>query len=69
MIPVIHSENLTKRFGNDIAVDHISFDVHKGEIFGFLCQNGAGKKTTTRMLTGVILPDEGTALILGYDIR
>jgi ABC-2 type transport system ATP-binding protein len=69
MPPIIHAENLTKIFGTSTAVDHVSFDVHQGEIFGFLGQNGAGKTTTTRMLTGVIPPDGGTATILGYDIR
>jgi ABC-2 type transport system ATP-binding protein len=60
---------LTKIFGKSIAVDHVSFEVQKGEIFGFLGPNGAGKTTTTRMLTGVIPPDAGTANILGHDIR
>jgi ABC-2 type transport system ATP-binding protein len=50
-------------------VDHVSFEVKKGEIFGFLGPNGAGKTTTTRMLTGVIPPDAGTAMVLGHDIR
>jgi ABC-2 type transport system ATP-binding protein len=66
---VIHASNLTKIFGKSIAVDHVSFEVQKGEIFGFLGPNGAGKTTTTRMLTGVIPPDAGTANILGHDIR
>ena len=69
MTAVIHASDLTKVFGKSTAVDHISFDVQKGEIFGFLGPNGAGKTTTTRMLTGVIPPDAGTATILGYDIR
>jgi ABC-2 type transport system ATP-binding protein len=60
---------LTKIFGKNTAVDHISFDVDEGEIFGFLGPNGAGKTTTTRMLTGVIPSDAGTAIILGHDIR
>lgn len=51
-----------------MAVDHISFQVRKGELFGFLGPNGAGKTTTIRMLTGIIEPDEGEATILGYDI-
>jgi len=66
---VIHALNLTKIFGKSTAADHVSFDVQKGEIFGFLGPNGAGKTTTTRMLTGVIPPDAGTATILGHDIR
>jgi len=69
MPAVIHASDLTKVFGKSTAVDHISFDVRKGEIFGFLGPNGAGKTTTTRMLTGVIPPDAGTATILGHDIR
>ena len=69
MSSVIEVRNLTKIFGSTIAVDHVSFDVQKGEIFGFLGPNGAGKTTTTRMLTGVIPPDTGTATILGHDIR
>jgi ABC-2 type transport system ATP-binding protein len=69
MTDIIHASDLTKIFGKSIAVDHISFDVQKGEIFGFLGPNGAGKTTTTRMLTGVIPLDAGTATILGYDIR
>jgi ABC-2 type transport system ATP-binding protein len=69
MTAVIHASDLTKIFGKSTAVDHIAFDVRKGEIFGFLGPNGAGKTTTTRMLTGVIPPDAGTATILGHDIR
>jgi len=69
MTAIIQALNLTKVFDKSIAVDHISFEVQKGEIFGFLGPNGAGKTTTTRMLTGVIPPDEGTATILGHDIR
>jgi len=69
MTAVIHASDLTKVFGSSTAVDHVSFDVRKGEIFGFLGPNGAGKTTTTRMLTGVIPPDAGTATILGHDIR
>jgi ABC-2 type transport system ATP-binding protein len=59
---------LTKRFGELLAVNDISFEVKKGELFGFLGPNGAGKTTTIRMLTGVIKPDKGTASIFGYDI-
>ena len=64
----IEVSNLTKEFGKLVAVDHISFQVREGELFGFLGPNAAGKTTTIRMLTGVIKPNEGTALILGYDI-
>lgn len=59
---------LTKQFNRLVAVDNISFEVNKGELFGFLGPNGAGKTTTIRMLTGVIKPDGGTASILGYDV-
>jgi ABC-2 type transport system ATP-binding protein len=59
---------LAKSFGELIAVDNISFEVRKGELFGFLGPNGAGKTTTIRMLTGVIKPDKGTARIFSYDI-
>jgi len=61
--------NLTKRYGDITAVDHISFEVKRGEIFGFLGPNGAGKTTTIRILTGIIKPDEGTATIMGHDIE
>jgi ABC-2 type transport system ATP-binding protein len=66
---VIHVQNLTKIYGKLIAVDHINFDVHKGEIFGFLGPNGAGKTTTLRMLTGIIKPNQGKADILGFNIQ
>jgi ABC-2 type transport system ATP-binding protein len=65
----IEVSNLTKYYGDLLAVDHINFEVRKGEIFGFLGPNGAGKTTTIRMMTGVSIPTEGTALIMGYDIR
>lgn len=65
---VIHAENLTKRFGDFIAVDSISFEVRKGEIFGFLGANGAGKTTAMRMLCGLSRPTSGAATIAGYDV-
>lgn len=64
----ISIKNLTKRFGSFTAVDHISFDVRKGEIFGFLGANGAGKTTAMRMLCGLSLPTEGSGIVAGYDI-
>jgi ABC-2 type transport system ATP-binding protein len=64
----IKATELTKRFNNFLAVDHINFEAKKGEIYGFLGPNGAGKTTTTRLLTGLIKPDEGKATIMGYDI-
>jgi len=64
----IEAVDLTKYYGDFLAVDHINFTVGKGEIFGFLGPNGAGKSTTIRMLTGVSTPTEGTASIMGFDI-
>jgi len=61
-------QELTKRYGDVTAVDHISFEVEKGEIFGFLGPNGAGKTTTIRILTGLIKPDGGKASVAGYDV-
>ncbi|PPL03479.1 ABC transporter ATP-binding protein [Parapedobacter indicus] len=66
--PVIKAENLTKRFGDFTAVDAISFEVYKGEIFGFLGANGAGKTTAMRMLCGLSTPSSGTARIAGFDV-
>jgi ABC-2 type transport system ATP-binding protein len=63
---MIEVDNLTKHFGQLVAVDHIGFQVEKGEIFGFLGPNGAGKTTTIRMLTGIIKPDDGRVSISGY---
>lgn len=65
---VIIVENLTKKFGDFTAVDHISFDVHKGEIFGFLGANGAGKTTAMRMLSGLSLPTSGHARVACFDV-
>ena len=65
---VIIVENLTKKFGDFTAVDHISFDVHKGEIFGFLGANGAGKTTAMRMLSWLSLPNSGHARVAGFDV-
>ncbi len=64
----IVSENLTKKFGRFTAVDTISFSVDKGEIFGFLGANGAGKTTAMRMLTGLLLPTSGRASVAGFDV-
>ncbi len=60
---MIHVENLTKKFGNIIAVDNISFDVQESKIFGFLGPNGAGKTTTLRMLSTLIQPTNGHIVI------
>ncbi|NTV06188.1 MAG: ABC transporter ATP-binding protein [Chlorobiaceae bacterium] len=66
--PVIHTENLTKRFGDFTAVDALSFSVFPGEIFGFLGANGAGKTTAIRMLTGLLTPTSGIATVAGFDL-
>jgi ABC-2 type transport system ATP-binding protein len=65
---VIVVDNLVKRFGTFAAVDHISFSVHRGEVFGFLGANGAGKTTAMRILTGLSQPTEGRATVAGYDV-
>src|SRR6478672_9751790 len=65
---MIECEGLTKRFGNFTAVDHVSFSVARGSIFGFLGPNGSGKSTVIRMLCGILEPTEGTARIGGHDI-
>lgn len=65
---VINTENLTKKFGDFIATDAITFEVYKGEIFGFLGANGAGKTTAMKMLCGLSIPSSGEATIGGYDI-
>ena len=65
---VIVAENLTKQFGDFIATNHITFDVYKGEIFGFLGANGAGKTTAMRMLCGLSQPTDGHATVAGFDV-
>src|SRR5207247_8445014 len=65
---MIACENLTKRFGHFTAVDHVSFTVNKGSIFGFLGPNGSGKSTVIRMLCGLLEPSQGRAAITGYDV-
>jgi ABC-2 type transport system ATP-binding protein len=66
---VLKTVDLTKKFGDFTAVDHINFEVPRGEVFGLLGHNGAGKTTTVNMLAGLMLPTEGTAMVSGYDIR
>jgi ABC-2 type transport system ATP-binding protein len=65
--PIIHTEGLTKTYGNKIAVDHLDFDVEAGEVFGLLGPNGAGKTTTILMLLGLTEPTSGTAHVAGFD--
>jgi ABC-2 type transport system ATP-binding protein len=68
-MPAIETDNLTRRFGDFTAVDHITFSVDEGEVFGFLGANGAGKTTAIRMLTGLLEPTEGSAQVAGLDVR
>ena len=65
---MIEVEGLTKRYGDVLAVDAVSFTVERGEVVGFLGPNGAGKTTTMRMLTGFVPPTDGSATIAGHDI-
>jgi ABC-2 type transport system ATP-binding protein len=69
MPPIIRIENLTKKFGNFTAVNHLNLEIEEGEILGLLGPNGAGKTTTILMLATVIRPTEGTAYVGGYDVR
>lgn len=64
----IEARELTRYFGNRVAVDHVSFQLRYGEIFGFLGANGAGKSTTIRMLCGILEPTSGTASVAGFDV-
>jgi len=65
---MIQTENLTKKFGDLTAVDHLTLDIPEGQVFGFLGPNGAGKTTTVRMLTSLIGPNEGTASVNGFKV-
>jgi ABC-2 type transport system ATP-binding protein len=65
---VIQTNQLTRKFGDFTAVDHITFEVGKGEIFGFLGANGAGKTTAMRMLCGLLEPTSGEGQVAGFDI-
>jgi drug efflux transport system ATP-binding protein len=66
--PAIAVQHLTRRFGHFVAVDDVTFDVRRGEVFGFLGANGAGKSTTIRMLCGLLTPTSGTATVDGVDV-
>lgn len=68
MNPVVEVQSLTKKFGQHLAVNNVSFEVKTGEIFGFLGPNGSGKSTTIRMVCGIITPTSGVGTVLGYDI-
>jgi len=65
---VVEVESMVKTFGSFVAVDHISFKVEAGQIFGFLGPNGSGKSTTIRMLCGILMPKSGKALVYGFDV-
>ena len=65
--PVISVQNLTRKFGDFVAVDHINFEIGAGEVVGYLGPNGSGKTTTIRMLLGLLEPNDGKAIVLGYD--
>jgi len=65
---VIRATDLTRRFGDFTAVDHISFTMDSGEVVGYLGPNGSGKTTTIRMLLGLLIPTAGEASVLGYDV-
>ncbi|MDR7416090.1 MAG: ABC transporter ATP-binding protein [Armatimonadota bacterium] len=65
----VRAERLTRVFDGLVAVDHVSFEIRRGRIWGFLGPNGAGKSTTIRMLCGILMPTEGTAWVLGRDVR
>ena len=67
--PAIEAKGLTQRFGTFTAVDHVNFRIERGEIFGFLGSNGCGKTTTMKMLTGLLPPTEGTALLFGKPVK
>jgi ABC-2 type transport system ATP-binding protein len=66
--PLIETINLTKRYGDKLAVDNVSFTVYSGEIFGFLGPNGAGKTTTIKMIVGLLHPTAGAVKVAGYDV-
>ncbi len=66
-LPVIYVDELTRKFGDFTAVDHVSFEVNAGEIVGYLGPNGCGKTTTIRMLLGLLAPTAGSATVLGFD--
>ncbi len=67
-MPIIEVENLVKKFGSFVANDHLTFSVEKGEIFGFLGANGAGKTTAMKILCGLSAPTSGKVMVAGYDV-
>jgi ABC-2 type transport system ATP-binding protein len=69
MVPLIELQDLCKKFGTKIAVDHISLSVYSGEVFGFLGPNGAGKTTTIKMVVGLLQPSSGKVKVAGFDVQ
>lgn len=69
MIQLVIAEEITKRYGQMVAVDRLTVSIRKGEIYGFLGPNGAGKTTTIKMLTGILRPDSGKITVLGMDMK
>ena len=67
--PAVHTDKLTKTFGAIKAVDGVTFDINRGEVFGVLGPNGSGKTTTIRMLCGLLTPTSGAATVVGFDVR
>jgi len=65
---IIQVENMVKKFGNFVANDNLNFEVYKGEIFGFLGANGAGKTTAIKILCGLSVPSSGSITVAGYDV-
>src|SRR5689334_22149645 len=65
---IIDVRGLTRQFGKNVVVDDVSFNVHQGEVFGFLGPNGSGKSTTIRMLCGILTPSGGSGRVVGFDI-
>jgi len=66
--PAVHTEKLTRKFDDVTAVDNVTFDIQRGEVFGVLGPNGSGKTTTIRMLCGLLAPTSGTATVAGFDV-
>ncbi len=69
VMPSIRIQGITRRFGDDIALDGVTLDFYAGEVMVMLGPNGAGKTTTVRVLNGILAPDEGQATVLGFDVR
>jgi len=66
--PILRTESLTRKYGDVLALDHLNLTIHRGEVFGYIGPNGAGKTTTFRILSGLLDPTSGTALIDGQDV-